>query len=186
MKPGVISKDIYLPKTSDWIDFYTIKKYKGGQTISVEVNKESIPTFVRSGSIIPMTKSLQHTKEYDGNTLEIHYYYDAESDNAELILYNDDGLTQDAFQKEFEMLKFKIKKEESSITILCSADTGNNYETEQKRIDFVIHNLDKKISQTEIIDGELPIKIDSVLNKITTSFIWDTDSNEKITLEYLN
>ena len=99
MKPGVISKDIYLPKTSDWIDFYTSKKYKGGQTISVEVNKESIPTFVRSGSIIPMTKSLQHTKEYDGNTLEIHYYYDAESDNAELILYNDDGLTQDAFQK---------------------------------------------------------------------------------------
>jgi alpha-glucosidase (family GH31 glycosyl hydrolase) len=187
MKPGVISKDIYLPKTSDWIDFYTGKKYKGGQTISVEVNKESIPAFVRSGSIIPMTKSLQHTKEYDGNTLEIHYYYDAESDNAELILYNDDGLTQDAFQKkEFEMLKFKIKKEESSITILCSADTGNNYETEQKRIDFVIHNLDKKISQTEIIDGELPIKIDSVLNKITTSFIWDTDSNEKITLEYLN
>lgn len=187
LKPGVISKDIYLPKTSDWIDFYTGKKYKGGQTISIEVNKESIPTFVRSGSIIPMTKSLQHTKEYDGNTLEIHYYYDAESDNAELILYNDDGLTQDAYRKkEFEMLKFKIKNEESSITILCSADTGNNYETEQKRIDIVIHNLDKKISQTEIIDGELPIKIDSVLNKITTSFIWDTDSNEKITLEYLN
>ena len=118
-------------------DFYTGKKYKGGQTISIEVNKESIPTFVRSGSIIPMTKSLQHTKEYDGNTLEIHYYYDAESDNAELILYNDDGLTQDAYRKkEFEMLKFKIKNEESSITILCSADTGNNYETEQPRARF--------------------------------------------------
>ena len=42
MKPGVNSKDIYLPKTSDWINFYTSKKYKG-QTISAEVNKESIP-----------------------------------------------------------------------------------------------------------------------------------------------
>ena len=57
------------------------------------------------------------------------------------------------------MLKFKIKKEESSITILCSADTGNNYETEQKRIDFVIHNLDKRSHKQRSLMVSYPSKL---------------------------
>jgi alpha-glucosidase (family GH31 glycosyl hydrolase) len=185
MKPGVTTKEVYLPKTSDWFDFYTRERYKGGQTISVKVNMKSIPTFVRAGSIIPMAKSLQTTKEYDGNSLEIHYYYDDKNDDKEFILYNDDGLTQDAFLKQkFELLKFKIENDESTISILFSADTGTNFKANEKNIELVIHNLKETLSQVRVSGSESSMIVDSVENRITIPFIWNTDTPEKVTLKF--
>jgi hypothetical protein len=36
-----------------------------------------------------MAKPMQSTKEYDGNTLVLHYYFDEKVKETELKLYND-------------------------------------------------------------------------------------------------
>jgi len=49
LREGAISKSIYLPAGSDWIDAGTGKKYKGGQDIDYKVSIENIPVFTRNG-----------------------------------------------------------------------------------------------------------------------------------------
>ena len=44
-------------------------KNSGGTTQTFATEEDKIPTFVRAGSIIPMAKPMQSTKEYDGNSL---------------------------------------------------------------------------------------------------------------------
>ena len=46
---GATSREVYLPKGSDWTDAHTGKIYNGGQTIIVEAPIEVIPVFLRDG-----------------------------------------------------------------------------------------------------------------------------------------
>ena len=81
------------PKNNIWFDFYTNERFEGGQTKSISKRENSIPTFVKAGSFIPMAKPMQTTQEYDGNTIELHYYFDSTITESKGQLYNDDGLT---------------------------------------------------------------------------------------------
>ena len=57
------TRRVYLPDGADWIDFWTGKKYKGGQWIVAEATINEIPLLVRQGSIIPMGPVMQYTSE---------------------------------------------------------------------------------------------------------------------------
>ncbi|HHW48486.1 MAG TPA: carbohydrate-binding protein [Clostridiaceae bacterium] len=50
---GEVDKDIYLPDT-EWIDFWWGAQRPGARTISYYAPVDTIPVFVKSGSIIPM------------------------------------------------------------------------------------------------------------------------------------
>jgi len=43
-----------LPKTDEWIDFWSGEKYNGGSKIAKEYSLEKAPIFIRSGAIIPL------------------------------------------------------------------------------------------------------------------------------------
>lgn len=81
-------RQIYLPKGCEWVDFYTDIRYAGGQTINADADIDKIPLFIKSGSIIPMTKPLQHTGEVETATIELHVYPGAD---AQFSLYEDRG-----------------------------------------------------------------------------------------------
>ena len=76
LNKGQKEQTIYFPKNYDWVNFYTDEKISGGTTQTFATEEDKIPTFVRAGSIIPMAKPMQSTKEYDGNSLILHYYFD--------------------------------------------------------------------------------------------------------------
>lgn len=71
---GQAEMEVYFPATSEWLDFYTGKKYAGGSTHRIALEEGSIPTYVKAGSFIPMTKPVKNTEAYDPRVLEIHYY----------------------------------------------------------------------------------------------------------------
>ncbi len=50
-----VSRRIYLPEGNGWYDYMTKCRLAGGQYIDVDVPIDSIPIFVRDGSIIPRT-----------------------------------------------------------------------------------------------------------------------------------
>ncbi|MGV8813087.1 MAG: TIM-barrel domain-containing protein [Gelidibacter sp.] len=145
MKAEVVQKEIYFPKNSTWFDLYTDEKFEGGQTVTVNVTEDKIPTFVRGGAFIPMAKPMQSTKEYDGNTLELHYYYDSNVKESEGQLYNDDGLTADAFEKGlFELLKFESEVNGKVIEIQFEAEIGKAFLAQTKSISLILHNINSK------------------------------------------
>jgi alpha-D-xyloside xylohydrolase len=87
-EPGVISREVYLPKSSDWFDFWTEKHYYGGQKIKTEAPPDKIPLFVKAGSILPMGKFIQYAGEKPADTLEIRIY---QGSDAQFDLYEDEG-----------------------------------------------------------------------------------------------
>lgn len=185
MKPDVVTKELYLPNTSSWFDFYTGQEYAGGQTIEVDVNMETIPTFVRAGSIIPMSKPMQTTKEYDGNTLEIHYYYDGSEEGASFSMYNDDGLSFDSYSnQEFELLHFNITNVDDEITVVFSVETAENFSTSKKNIELIIHNLEGSIFVIEAPGEEVTVSIDTQNKTVKIPIVWNTESTEMVKVSF--
>lgn len=142
-----ITKEVYFPKTSNWYDFYSGKKYVGGTKNSVELNKNYIPTFVRGGSFIPMSKPMKNTQNYVLNDFDVHYFFDEKSENSKLNLYNDDGVTPNNFENQkFEKFDFRSKFKNNSLTIRTEYDhTFAN--SNSKKINLIIHGFDKLPSE---------------------------------------
>jgi alpha-glucosidase len=91
MKPDRTRRLVYLP-AGTWYDYWTDKKYKGGTTISVEAPLETVPMFVRAGTIIPQGPSLNYVGEKPVDPITFHVYPD-DAGKASTTLYEDDGLT---------------------------------------------------------------------------------------------
>ncbi len=53
------SRPVYLPKGTQWYDFWTGEKFDGGQSIQAKATIEILPVFVPAGSIIPMAEGVQ-------------------------------------------------------------------------------------------------------------------------------
>jgi len=142
LKDSVQTTAIYFPKTANWFDFYTDEKIKGGQTKIVTLTKQAIPTYVRGGVVIPMTKLVQTTENYNGAVLELHYWYDATVKKSERILYNDDGLTANAFENgAYEMLEFEAEIEKKYLEIDIEAEFGDHWNQQKKEIELVVHHI---------------------------------------------
>ncbi len=92
IKPSVKSAEVYFPKSSNWFDFYTGKKYSAGTTSTVKVSEDYIPTFVRGNVFYPMTKVVQSTSLYLNSNLDLHFYFDGKS-SSEREFYFDNGTT---------------------------------------------------------------------------------------------
>lgn len=185
LNPGEVTKELYLPNTSAWFNFYSGERFEGGQTIEVDVNMETIPTFVRAGSIIPMAKPMQSTKEYDGNNIEIHYYYDGDVDQGNAAIYNDDGLTFNAFEKEaYEMMVINIMNNETEVGVTFSNLVGSNYEASDKNIELVIHNLEGSTFEVEAPGEEISVSIDTANKTVTIPFKWNTSEDVKVTVRF--
>jgi len=87
-EPNVTYWNVYLPKGPEWYDFYTGKKFKGGQILKTAAPQDKIPLFVKAGAIIPFGKIIQSTAAMPLDTLEIRIYTGSD---GQFILYEDEG-----------------------------------------------------------------------------------------------
>ena len=78
----------YLPKGASWYDFWTGKRYAGGQTVAAQTALNRVPMFVRAGSILPLGPVMQHIGEKQWDNLELRLYPGAD---ASFTLYEDEG-----------------------------------------------------------------------------------------------
>ena len=78
----------YLPKGALWYDFWTGKRYKGGQDVVLETSFDQVPMFVRAGSILPLGSEMQYVGEKSWDNLELRIYPGADAD---FTLYEDEG-----------------------------------------------------------------------------------------------
>lgn len=84
------SRSVYLPGAAGWYDFWTGEFQAGGQTIGAAAAYDSLPLFVKAGSIIPTGPDLQYTSEKPADPITLYVY--AGADGA-FTLYEDDGQT---------------------------------------------------------------------------------------------
>lgn len=103
---------VYLPEGT-WIDFFTALKVEGGRWIEVYSDIETLPVFVRQGSILPLSK-WEDNDDPAGNpqTLMIKVY---PSDHAEYTLIEDDNETIAYQKKEFFCTELSYRDQTFSI-----------------------------------------------------------------------
>ncbi len=84
---GRTTRPVYLPAGADWYDYWTNRRYSGGQTIEAAAPIDRIPLFVRAGSILPVGSPVANTSEKQ--SLEAIRVYPGR--DARFTLYDDDG-----------------------------------------------------------------------------------------------
>lgn len=143
VRPDVSEKEIYFPATSNWFDFYTGEKYKKGTTATVKLQEEYIPTFVRGGAFIPMSKPIQTTRDFSAEKVELHYFFDEEVRSGHGSLYLDDGKTADTYKNgNFELLNFRSQNKNGKWIFTIEKKPGANRKTSEfNRTELIIHNL---------------------------------------------
>jgi alpha-D-xyloside xylohydrolase len=91
---GVTHRRVYLPAGSDWFNYWTNERVQGGQTLDVAAPIDTLPLFVRAGSIVPYGEPVLSTKQAQ-KLARVRVYPGAD---AEFTLYDDDGRTY-AYEK---------------------------------------------------------------------------------------
>ena len=86
---GATTRRVYLPVGSDWYNFWTNEKLHGGQWIQADAPIDTIPLFVRAGSILPFGSKVESTEDPQ-SIVKIRVYPGA---NGSFTLYDDDGHT---------------------------------------------------------------------------------------------
>lgn len=81
---------VYLPKGSDWYDFWSGECFEGGYCIRSKATIDIMPLYIRAGSIVPMGPNIQHTGENLKAPIELRIFggtdgyfdiYEDEGDN---------------------------------------------------------------------------------------------------------
>jgi alpha-D-xyloside xylohydrolase len=91
---GATSREIYLPAGTDWYNYWTHERLKGGQTITAQAPIDTIPVFVRAGSIVPLGSAVENTKQAQ-SIAKVLVFPGADGD---FTLFSDDGTTY-AYEK---------------------------------------------------------------------------------------
>lgn len=185
LRTSVVEQDVYFPKHSNWFDFYTDEKIGGGQTKSVQVRENSIPTFVRAGAFIPMGKPMQSTKEYNGNSFVLHYYFDRSVKESKGKLYNDDGLTAKAFEKgQYEMLHFESELEGKVLELEFESNTGINFSPSVKSIEVIVHNIHEQPKRVKVDRKIVDVNYNETYKTLSIPIQWNTTEDLEIKIQF--
>ncbi|WP_442591698.1 glycoside hydrolase family 31 protein [Pedobacter sp. AW31-3R] len=95
---------VYLPKGSDWYNFWTGEYISGGQTINTEAAVDIVPLYIKAGSILPFGPDVQYSTEKKWDQLEIRVYAGAD---AEFVLYEDENDNYNYEKGIYSTIRFK-------------------------------------------------------------------------------
>jgi alpha-D-xyloside xylohydrolase len=154
-------RNVYLPKTVKWYDFWTGKTLKGGQTIAAEAPIETIPLYIKAGSIVPMGPFVQYATEKPADPIELRIYQGA---NGQFTIYEDEN---DNYNYEKGVhATFTMVWNDAAKTLILKAREGKFPGMIQKRTINVVlvkenHGvgvaLADKIDKTIVYDGSLQV-----------------------------
>jgi alpha-D-xyloside xylohydrolase len=110
---GATTREVYLPAGVDWYNFWTNERIHGGQRILAQAPIDTIPLFVRAGSILPFGSPIENTE--DKQTIaKLRVYPGNDSD---FTLYNDDGKTYAYEKGQFTLTKLHWNDAGQKLTV---------------------------------------------------------------------
>ncbi|MDE6290095.1 MAG: glycoside hydrolase family 31 protein, partial [Muribaculaceae bacterium] len=135
--PGVDSREVYLPAGADWYDFWTGKRFVGGETIDAPAPINRLPLFVKAGSIIPTTEVVEYSAASVGKPLAIDIY---PGKDATFTLYDDAGDSYDFEKGEYTRIRMDWDDNKGILTIF---DAEGSYPEAPATREMTIRKGDK-------------------------------------------
>ncbi|HTD42442.1 MAG TPA: TIM-barrel domain-containing protein [Mucilaginibacter sp.] len=82
------TRKVYLPKGAKWFNFWTGEELNGNQTIDADAPIETMPLYVKAGSIIPMGPNVEYATQKAQGGIELRIYPGAD---GEFKFYEDEN-----------------------------------------------------------------------------------------------
>lgn len=111
---GARRRTVYLPRGTHWFDFWTGRTVPGGQNIRADAPIDSLPLFIRAGSIIPMGTVAQNAGPSADDVVELRVYT---SENGAFDLYEDQGDGYGYESGAYTTIAFRWDQASNSLTI---------------------------------------------------------------------
>jgi alpha-D-xyloside xylohydrolase len=119
MREGATRRDVYLPASPVWYDFWTGDAVAGRGWIEADAPLDRIPLYVRAGSIVPLGPEIEYADENPGGPIELRVYTGAD---GSFNLYNDEGNNYD-YQKGMHSV-IPIRWDEAAKTLTIGGREG--------------------------------------------------------------
>jgi alpha-D-xyloside xylohydrolase len=110
---GATQRNIYLPAGTDWVDFWTGKREKGGQSITADAPLAKMPIYTRAGSIVPYGPRVESATA-KADPIELRIYAGA---NGEFSLYDDEGDSYDYEHGAHSVIPMRWDDKDEKLTI---------------------------------------------------------------------
>ncbi len=104
----------YLPQGTDWYDFWTNTRMKGGQSVTIQATLDQVPMYVRAGSILPLGPEMQYVGEKPWDNLELRVYPGAD---GSFVLYEDEGDNYNYEKGVYSTITFQWNDKSKMLTI---------------------------------------------------------------------
>ncbi len=131
---GATTWNVYLPAGCKWYDFWSYQCYEGGQEITIPVDINTIPMFIREGAIIPMADNQLMSMERDSTT-HLHLILSPKGERT-YTLYDDDGVTNNYLNGEYHKTLIKVTQGERT-TVEFSSQGSYQDTVEQVLVDMI-------------------------------------------------
>jgi alpha-D-xyloside xylohydrolase len=149
-QPGAQTRQVYLPQGTRWIDFWTGNAFDGGKTIEASAPIDTIPLYVRAGSILPYAPAMQWASEKRDAPLEIRVYPGA---NGSFTLYEDEGDNYNYEHGAYATIPLRWDEQARTLTIGARKGTYPGVPSERIfRIVWVAPNRGNGVASTETAD----------------------------------
>ncbi len=144
------TRPVYLPSGSDWYDFWTGERFAGGQTINAYAGLETIPLYVRAGSIIPLGPDICSADE-QSQTIELRIY---PGQAGIFTLYQDEGDNYN-YEKGF-FAAIQLRWEDKNHRLILEERKGK-YPGMSETLEFSISVVGEIYESQVIYDGKQQI-----------------------------
>jgi len=114
MEPGQTSRKVYLPK-GNWYYYWDNEMVEGAREVEVATPLETIPIFVKAGSVIPEYPVMQYVGEKEIEEVKLNVYYSDIAANS--FFFEDYGETFAYEQDIYSEKKFVVSGKPTSMTI---------------------------------------------------------------------
>ncbi|CAM4442875.1 glycoside hydrolase family 31 protein [Paenibacillus macerans] len=173
LERGAKTRKVYLPEGAAWFDWNTKQVYEGGQTIEVEVALNSIPMFIRSGAIIPISEGLMNIHHDSIDKLK---FLIEPSEESSFVLYEDDGITNNYKNGEYLKTLVSVKKTDG---VKITFEKEGNYNKQPKEINIDLICRDVAPVQICLKDIKLPMLLDKKQWELSEEG-WYFDTEQRI------
>ena len=164
---GAVGRTVYLPQGTSWFDYYSDTYYSGGSTVTVAATLDTIPVFVRAGSIVPSGPVMQYVTDPTAVPMLTLDVYPGPDSN--FVLYEDDG----------ESLAYTLGAAQQTLlsltspngwTVVTMTRYGGAFQTPNRPIWLYFHAVPASPSQVYV--NQIPLNPSASVSALNASPGW--------------
>jgi len=168
-EPNALGRRMYIPR-GKWYNFWTNEVVEGGKELWVDAALDSMPLFVKEGSVIPKYPVQQYVDQHKIDTLDLDVYYKNGRERSTIYEDAHDGYDY----KRGKYLLKKIKVYGKSKELLIDQFREGRFQTSYTKVKINLIGLPFKLSSITV-DTETVSLSDLNYNQEEQSIIVDAN-----------